>query len=187
MTQPKLLITSLIITLLTSTLSNGQTVVIETESTIGSGFRSDIGIITAAHVIGDHASIRYDDIDLAVIKTDNKGDKHPLGTGEPNFFYDRRMNTNQVAVIEEEANQWIVNQEFYPGESGLPVFNNTGQVCGVVLGNAKIGGKWLGRVGILQRLRDRISSRESTIQHEIDPTPKPRLKLRQRLRSRFSR
>lgn len=119
------------------------------------GFRTRVGLITVAHLRGVGGRWANEEYDCRMIENDS-GRLHELGEGEPKFFRCRRGRKHSLTVVRTEKTQWVVNLEFYPGESGLPVFNEKWQVVGFVRGNY-VGNVYRGRVG---RLRDVPEFRE---------------------------
>lgn len=111
------------------------------------GFRTRAGIITVAHLEGVGGVWVNRDFDCRMIKN-NSGRLHDVGVGEPHFFRCRRGRRHALTIVSTEKTEWIVTAEFFPGESGLPVFNRKCQVVGLVLGN-RVGAVYRGRVARL--------------------------------------
>ena len=123
------------------------------------GFRTRVGLITVAHLEGVGGVWINRDFDCRMIKN-NSGALHDIGEGGPCFFRCRRGRKHSLTILSTEKTQWIVSSEFYPGESGLPVFNREGQVVGLVLGN-RVGNVYRGRVGRLREVPEFRLSLES--------------------------
>ena len=132
-----------------------QTVQIETPSSSASGFVCEYGLVTAFHVTGFRYDYGFPDLDAAIDSTYASDSSYETGSGSPSYLLDRRGHKVDTSVLDTDGSQWIVSTRFYSGESGLPVFSDDGKVCGVVLGNRRVGGRWRGRVLIFEALRKR--------------------------------
>lgn len=132
-----------------------QTVQIETPSSSASGFVCELGLVTAYHVTGFRYDYGFPDIDAAIDSTYSSDVSYQTGDGQPAYFVDRRGHKVEVNSLEAVRSQWTVSSRFYSGESGLPVFSDDGKVCGVILGNRRVGGVWRGRVLMFKALRKR--------------------------------
>lgn len=98
------------------------------------GFRTKAGLITVAHLEGVGGVWVNREFDCRLIKN-NSGRLHEVGEGVPSYFLCRRGRRHSLTIVRTERTQWVCSKEFFPGESGLPVFGTKGQVVGFVLGN----------------------------------------------------
>lgn len=114
------------------------------------GFRTKAGLVTVAHLEGVGGVWVNRKFDCRLIKN-NSGKLHDVGEGIPNYFLCRRGRRHSLTVVRTEKTQWVCDQEFFPGESGLPVFGANGQVVGFVLGNY-VGRPYKGRVSQLLKI-----------------------------------
>lgn len=114
------------------------------------GFRTKAGLVTVAHLRGVGGAWANEEYDCRMIKN-NSGVLHDVGEGVPKLFRCRRGREHSLTVVRTEKTQWIVTAEFFPGESGLPVFNSKWQVVGYVRGNL-VGSVYRGRVGRLRNV-----------------------------------
>lgn len=115
-------------------------------------FNTDRAHVTAHHCKPASFVLASVDHDIS-LATPKPGKTIPVGDGPPSYFVCRRGVRHRIKTFgQHRSGQWFVSLEFYPGESGMPVFNSSGQACGVVLGNVSTGDAWLGRVGILSEV-----------------------------------
>lgn len=114
------------------------------------GFRTRAGLITVAHLEGIGGVWVNRKFDCRMIKN-NSGQLHDVGEGVPHYFLCRRGRRHALTVVRTEETQWVCSKEFFPGESGLPVFGSSGQVVGFVLGNY-VGRPYKGRVSRLLKI-----------------------------------
>lgn len=107
---------------------------------------TSVGVITCDHCeTPGEVTLRVPGQDLKLLPSD--GRKHfSLSSADPDHFFCRRGTRYKLSVSKTEPNQWIVDREFYPGESGLAVFDSDGNAVGLVLGNRLVDGSWRGRV-----------------------------------------
>ena len=132
---------SILIALLLTCSLSAQTYTITDGRSTARGFNTDIGFITADHVLFQDAVIRFPDRDIRISspkKTPPPADEpaaFKIGTGEPDYFIDRRGNRISITLQSTEELRWYTDQVFFPGESGTPVFNDTGEVVGLISGN----------------------------------------------------
>lgn len=112
-------------------------------------FRTKFGLITVDHFPTTEKLYRCKEYDVAILKV-YPGSRFVIARGKPEYFIDRRGTRRNLVILFDEEKEWIVKTEFFPGESGLPVFNSNSQVVGLVLGN-RVGRSIIGRVGKLNR------------------------------------
>jgi len=138
--------TALAILLAFSTLqvASAQTFLTHDEMTYS--FQTNVGVITVDHQPVFDDSTRFVDLDIRIRRAVVTSKAYELGSGEPSFFIDRRGHRVNIEVSSETQNSWITEQKFFPGESGLPVFDKSGKCVAVVLGNRRERIKWRGRV-----------------------------------------
>lgn len=105
--------------------------------------------ITADHCGNSTAILRIVSYDVAILPPNALANHHAISDQDPAYFVTRRGFRVRLKPLRREARQWIVSEEFYPGESGSPVFDSNHNVCGVVLGNLIEHPKSFGRVAIL--------------------------------------
>lgn len=160
-------------------------------------FRTSSGTISVNHASFFPADVRDRLFDVAVIRR-TRPPVFRFGTGEPDHFFDRRGNKINVTVRFLNQTEFVVDVEFFPGESGLPVFDSLGRVVGVALGNVltrrpsspKLSpDAWLGRVARLSRvpfLASEFSALEAELERgqlssargRVDVVPRPKIEYR---------
>lgn len=116
------------------------------------GFDTPSGGVTAAHCNWEQSETSWPEFDIAIGPRQGT-EPIPIGKGQPFFFRCRRRTRYFLEAKDLDKYQWVVNREFFPGESGLPVFNKKGEAVGVVLGNVLIENRWRGRVGKLNEIK----------------------------------
>lgn len=112
--------------------------------------------VTADHCEHEQSFVRIPQFDVALIG-DTGQPQLRSGWKPPAYFYDRRGHRVVMNVVRREDIQWLVDLEFYPGESGSAVFDSSRSVTGVVLGNRFEGSKTYGRVSILSSALSKAS------------------------------
>ena len=132
-------------------------------------FKTEFGIWTAKHVGtafgATHVSSRLD-IQFKRTKTRNKV-HFKIGDGPPVSFVTRRGKKFSISASELNDDVWSIdNFRFFAGESGSPVFNAKGEVCGIVLGNY-YKGRWQGRAAKIQKFAKALEEK-STVYGEIN-------------------
>ena len=105
-----------------------------------------IGVITCDHcdTIGK-VVLRVPNQDLKLLPPDSRNPIE-ISNEKPNHFFCRRGSRYKLTVTKIEKNQWIVDREFFAGESGLVVLDSNGKAVGLILGNRLVNGSWMGRV-----------------------------------------
>lgn len=96
------------------------------------GFNCEDFFFTVAHAPGPGLSFPENDIRVT---SPVAGGRLHAGPGDPDHFFDRRGVRHKITIVRTEKLSWLVKNEFFSGESGLPVFNSRNSVCGVVYGN----------------------------------------------------
>jgi len=114
-------------------------------------FQTEFGSWTANHAGHAFRPTHFSatlDIQFRRSKTRNK--KHfKIGPGPPVAFVSRRGKRFEITSSDLNEHVWSIDKfSFFAGESGSPVFNKKGEVCGVVLGNYLENG-WHGRAAKL--------------------------------------
>ena len=104
--------------------------------------------ITALHCEPESPVLTFPQFDVAASRAKPNARSLQLGSGQPKYFLTRRGFRVELKTIKVEQFQTLVDQEFFQGESGSPVFDKDDRVCGVVLGN-RIESKTFGRVANL--------------------------------------
>jgi len=132
-------------------------------------FKTEFGVWTALHVGqafgATHVSSRLD-IQFKRTKTRNKV-HFEIGDGPPVSFVTRRGKKFSISASELNNDVWSIdNFRFFGGESGSPVFNAKGEVCGIVLGNY-YKGRWQGRAAKIQKFAKALEEK-STVYGEIN-------------------
>lgn len=112
-----------------------------------SGFRTDLGVVTVAHIEGVRSKWVNRKFDCRLIDSD-VGQLHEVGDGQPEYFICRRGRRHNLKVLSTTNEQWICDVEFFNGESGLPIYDGQGQVVGYVVGN-RVGKRYKGIIGRL--------------------------------------
>ena len=128
-------------------------------------FKTEFGIWTAKHVGpafgATHVSSRLD-IQFKRTKTRNKV-HFKLGDGPPVSFVTRRGKRFSISASELNEDVWSIdNFRFFSGESGSPVFNSKGEVCGIVLGNY-FKGRWQGRAVKIQKFARALEAKNTVL------------------------
>ena len=124
---------------------DAQHVVIRSPNgTMACGFRTKVGVVTVEHLRCVGGRCVNKEYDFRLIDS-NVGALHEIGHGEPEYFLCRRGRKHAITGLFTRKTEWICDQVFFPGESGLPVYNSKGQVVGSVLGNL-VGDRYKGRV-----------------------------------------
>lgn len=139
------------------------------------GFRTRFGVLTVAHLEGAGGIWINREFDCRMIASDS-GSLLEIGEGKPDYFLCRRARRHQLTVVATEKTQWIVTAEFFPGESGLPVFDRTGRVVGCVLGN-RVGSVYRGRVCRLRQVPElgRLMESQKKNAKSTEPVSEPAL------------
>lgn len=97
-------------------------------------FYFDGGLATVEHA--DFLfGVRDTQNDLLIVNVKPPLSRLKLGFGWPHYFCDRRGVRHFMKPKRFGDSFWLVDVEFFSGESGLPVFNRAGHVVGVVSGN----------------------------------------------------
>ena len=126
-------------------------------------FKTEYGSWTALHVGMDFKPTHFSaalDIQFRRSKVRNKI-HYKLGKGPPVKFVTRRGKSFSINASELDSNVWSIdNFRFFSGESGSPVFNSKGEVCGVVLGNY-FKGRWHGRVAKIEKFVEQLEAKDT--------------------------
>ena len=119
---------------------------------IGSGeavvFKTEFGSWTANHAGPEfHPTHFSSSLDIQFKRSKKRNRIHfKIGNGPPVKFVSRRGKSFSIIASKLTDHVWSIdNFRFFSGESGSPVFNDRGEVCGIVLGNY-FKGRWHGRV-----------------------------------------
>jgi len=107
---------------------------------------TEIGVITCRHCGPFPNAIYVSGFDIAIRKREDKKFCHQVSGEEPCYFYDRRGTRHKLKTNGRTENYWRTHAVFFSGESGSGVYDKNDRVCGIVLGNVKIGRRWFGRV-----------------------------------------
>lgn len=151
----------------------GQSFPIETPTSEAMAFETEFGVVTADHINDYPATVRFPAWDVRVYQFRTRRKFFKLGSGLPKYFRDRRGNLVSFEIVERRDKIWIVSSRFYAGESGLPVFDASGDFVGVVLGNVRDSdGSWLGRVARFSRLRkSAVNHLPVLVPSALEPAP----------------
>ena len=126
-------------------------------------FKTEFGSWTAFHVGPEFNPTHYSmslDIQFKQSKTRNRL-HYKIGSGPPVKFVTRRGKSFSIKASRLSENVWSIdNFRFFSGESGSPVFNERGEVCGIVLGNY-FKGRWHGRVARLEKFVEVLRGRNT--------------------------
>ena len=120
------------------------------------------GIFTADHCPHHGFDLSFPALDLAWQHPEAApadADLPDVSTDKPAFYFDRRDYPHKLQVVKNDGHQWLVDTPFFPGESGSPVLDRRGNVCGVVLGNRVGPDATYGRVASFGALSKLISGR----------------------------
>jgi len=118
---------------------------------------TELGVLTCVHCEDNGSFFNAINHDIAVVENARE-DALPISFSEPASFTCRRGHNNPVSVIETETYVWLVDIEFFSGESGSAVYDKDGNVCGIVLGNRLVKERWVGRVARLESFCRMLSS-----------------------------
>lgn len=116
-------------------------------------FKTEFGSWTAFHVGTEFNPTHYSaSLDIQFRQSKSRNRLHfKIGSGPPVKFVTRRGKSFSIIASKLSDDVWSIdNFRFFNGESGSPVFNESGEVCGIVLGNY-FKGRWHGRVVRLDR------------------------------------
>ena len=123
-----------------------QTIKIKTDEHVGHGFKTTEGTITAMHVGGISYDYSLKDMDIVIDSRSRSPSAYKVSDNPPAYFIDRRGIRHRLRKTGSMGSKTTVSIEFYPGESGMPVFSADGSVACVVIGNVHIGGRWFGLI-----------------------------------------
>ena len=115
---------------------------------------TSVGRITAHHCDSSPFAVAFPDSDLRITSFHIEKNAVRLSMRPPVFFRCRRGTRYSLKLVRRERYRVFVDRTFYPGESGLPVFDSDGNCCGVVLGNTFLDGRWIGRVASFGQLKE---------------------------------
>lgn len=132
---------------------------------------TELGLVTALHCRPGARFRMYPKSDLAVDPDFRDPHKKawPVSNEAPRWYVGRRGGKFPVFVIEERELFWVTQSIFYSGESGRPLFDKDGKVCGIVSGNVLINGRWRGHVSRLSIVNFGDADADSLIRTEPDP------------------
>ena len=125
----------------------GQDFVISNGSQTVRGFNTDAGLLSVAHGPRLPDARIFPRLDMSISRRPFPGIRYSISVRPPVMFRCRRGHSNRITIVRTQEFEWYVDKEFFPGESGLPVFDSQGDATGIVLGNVLHRGVWLGRVG----------------------------------------
>ena len=127
-------------------------------------FKTEFGTWTANHAGPEFNPTHFStslDVQFRRSKTRNRV-HFKIGSGPPVKFVTRRGKSFSIKASKLTENVWSIdNFRFYSGESGSPVFNESGEVCGIVLGNY-FKGRWHGRVAKIKSFLN-VLNEENTV------------------------
>ena len=126
-------------------------------------FKTEFGSWTAYHVgLGFRPTHYSTSLDIQFKRSKSRNKVHfKIGTGPPVKFVTRRGKSFSIKASDLDENVWSIdNFRFFSGESGSPVFNSKGEVCGVVLGNY-FKGRWHGRASKLEKFFEALEDRNT--------------------------
>ena len=126
-------------------------------------FKTEFGSWTAFHAGPEFNPTHYSkSLDIQFRQSKSRNRLHfKIGSGPPVKFVTRRGKSFSIIASELSDEVWSIdNFRFFSGESGSPVFNERGEVCGLVLGNY-LKGRWHGRVAKLKRFADMVERKKT--------------------------
>lgn len=101
------------------------------------GCFTELGFLTADHCDPTTKHTRFPRLDMAIDfpSRSTTDSVYRLSTGRPSYFWNRRG--QKVAIAAEDSNdrEYLTDVLFFPGESGSPIFDSDGAVCGIAAGN----------------------------------------------------
>lgn len=103
------------------------------DGSLAMGFNASGYFFTAGHAPG--TGLTVSDLDVRITVRKRYPFELSVGPGKPHHFFDRRGIKHRITTRRTEDLMYLVDFEFFSGESGLPVFSSRGFVCGVVSGN----------------------------------------------------
>lgn len=128
-------------------------------------WQCEIGSVTAGHCLnnkgGIYGLVHLPSIDVCVLtgSIDAQKKTYSVSIKPPVTFVDRRGIKHDVKSLWSDQSYRYIDLGFHSGESGSPVFDADGDVCGVVIGNRLRDGRWYGMIARLDRLALLVSER----------------------------
>lgn len=131
----KLFAVVFVLVLICCRIGCGQTVTIRSGNSSAMAFNTKLGLCTVDHAEWFLPSVRFAELDMRLGAKLVDVPVYSFGLGEPKYFIDRRGSRHELTRPTSSRYEYEVAEEFFSGESGLPVFNSEGKVVGLVLGN----------------------------------------------------
>lgn len=108
---------------------------------------TELGVVTCHHCsMTGKDGVSFPKLDTDIFAIDTVRFCHRVSGAKPSYFYDRRGTRHRLKAFGKNELYWKTDLTFFSGESGTGVFDSDDKCCGIVLGNVREQGRWLGRV-----------------------------------------